>query len=115
MFISQLSKGAGPRGTFHQLLSGRSSSDGQPNRSISLSRNVASFDAKFAAVPTQPDGAGGGGLGGVAGGRGLMSSGSISGMSSNVGAGNAVDETDHTLSGSWEQVWDHRLQRREYA
>ena len=108
--LSQLPKVPSAKGTLHQLLGGRSSSDGVPNKSNSLSRDVASFDAKFAAVPTQPDGAGGG----VAGGRGFVSSGSISNMSPNVGVGNALDDTDHTLSGLWEHIWEHRLQRRKY-
>ena len=102
------------RGSLHQLLSGRTSSDGQPTKSNSLGRNVASFDAKFAAVPpVQPDG----GVG-MAGGRGQASSGSVSGAlssggSSGLGSSSSSDEADHTLTGNWELLWETRLQRRK--
>lgn len=107
-------------GSLHQLLSGRSSSDGQTNRSNSLGRNVASFDAKFAAVPITSDvgggtgtGGGGGGGGGVASGRGSISSGSIPVVLSSSSIASSVDESDHTLTGNWEQLWETRLQRCE--
>jgi hypothetical protein len=74
---------------------------------------VASFEAKFAAVPpVQPD------IGvGVVGGRGQASSGNVSGsggvLSSggSSGHGSSSDETDHTLTGSWELLWETRLQK----
>ena len=109
---SSITKTPSTKGPLHQLLSGRSSSDGQPNKSNSLGRDVASFDAKFAAVPSvQPD------VGvGVAGGRGQASSGSVSGsgvLSSggSSGHGSSSDEADHTLTGSWELLWETRLQK----
>ena len=104
------SKTSSTKGPLHQLLSGRTSSDGQPTKSNSLGRNVASFDAKFAAVPPmQPD------VGvGVASGRGQASSGSVSGVLSSGGSsghGSSSDEADHTLTGSWELLWESRLQK----
>ena len=73
---------------------------------------MASFDAKFAAVPpVQPD------VGvGVAGGRGQFSSGSVSGLGvlssgGSSGHGSSSDEADHTLTGSWELLWETRLQK----
>lgn len=109
-FLQSSAKTSSTKGSLHQLLSGRSSSDGQPIKSNSLDRNVASFDAKFAAVPpVQPDG----GVG-VVGGRGQASSSSISGALSSGGSsghGSSSDEADHTLTGSWELLWETRLQR----
>ena len=71
---------------------------------------MASFDAKFAAVPPiQPD------VGvGVASGRGQASSGSVSGVllsGGSSGHGSSSDEADHTLTGSWELLWESRLQK----
>ncbi len=112
-FLQSSVKTPSTKGSFHQLLSGRSSSDGQPTKSNSLGRNVASFEAKFAAVPpVQPDA----GVG-VASGRGQASSGSVSGsggvLSSggSSGHGSSSDEADHTLTGSWELLWETRLQK----
>ena len=53
---------------------------------------------------------------GVAGGRGQASSGSVSGsgvLSSggSSGHGSSSDEADHTLTGSWELLWETRLQK----
>ena len=102
------------KGSLHQLLSGRSSSDGQPNKSNSLGRNVASFEAKFAAVsPVQSDV----GLG-VVGGRGQVSTSSASGVSLSGGSsshGSVSDEADHSLTANWKILWETRLQRREFS
>ena len=113
-FLQQtLVKTASTKGPLHQLLSGRSSSEGQLNKSNSLGRNVASFDAKFAAVPpVQADG------GGIVSGRGQASSSSMSGVSSlsggSSGHSSTADDLDHTLTGNWEHHWETRLQRGEW-
>ena len=96
----------------HQLLSGWASSDGQLTKSNSLGRNIASFDAKFAAVPSQTDGWGGGV--GVAGGRGLaVSGGTPTALPGNSNIGSNSDDADHTLTGNWELLWENCLQKCE--
>ena len=112
VYLQTSAKPLSTKGSLHQLLSGRSSSDGQPVKSNSLGRNVASFDAKFAAVPPGPVQSDVGV--GVSGGRGQASSGSVSGVLSSGGSsghGSSSDEADHTLTGSWELLWETRLQK----
>ena len=110
----QSSKQTSSKGPLHQLLSGRTSSDGQSIKPNSLGRNVASFDAKFAAVPIQTDSGGGGG--GVASGRGLAGSGSTpTVLSGSNSMGSTSDDADHTILGNWELLWENCLQKCEYV